>query len=105
MSCQGKLYNPHHFAASLPTDQPIMIVFGAMAAGSIDIKDHPYVIKKKIILHIYIKNVQISFFFYLKNITNNIKMQEMISCSEYPLSGSVAINRVIGAIENQWGIV
>jgi len=46
MSCQGKLYNPHHFAASLPTDQPIMIVFGAMAAGSIDIKDHPYVVKK-----------------------------------------------------------
>ena len=34
-----------------------------------------------------------------------MKMQEMISCSEYPLSGSVAINRVIGAIENQWGIV
>ena len=30
---------------------------------------------------------------------------EMISISEYPLSGNVAINRLFGAIENKWGIV
>jgi hypothetical protein len=29
----------------------------------------------------------------------------MISISEYPLSGIVAVNRVLGAIEHHWGIV
>lgn len=32
-------------------------------------------------------------------------IQNMVSISEYPLSGVVAINRVMGAIENHWGIV
>jgi len=32
-------------------------------------------------------------------------MQDMISISGYPLSGVVAINRVLGAIEHRWGIV
>jgi rRNA small subunit pseudouridine methyltransferase Nep1 len=32
-------------------------------------------------------------------------MTEFISISEYPLSGVVAINRVLGALENHWGIV
>lgn len=32
-------------------------------------------------------------------------IQEMVSISEYPLSGIVAVNRVLGAIENHWGIV
>lgn len=47
-----------------------------MANGSINIAvDHPYIDKNS-----------------------------LISISEYPLSGVVAINRVLGAIENQWGI-
>lgn len=29
----------------------------------------------------------------------------LVSISEYPLSGVVAINRIMGAIENHWGIV
>jgi hypothetical protein len=29
----------------------------------------------------------------------------MVSISEYPLSGVVAVNRILGAIENHWGIV
>jgi hypothetical protein len=29
----------------------------------------------------------------------------MVSISEYPLSGVVAINRVMGAIENHWGVI
>jgi hypothetical protein len=32
-------------------------------------------------------------------------IHEMVSISQYPLSGVVAINRVIGAIENSWGII
>ncbi|CAM9089917.1 unnamed protein product, partial [Ectocarpus fasciculatus] len=31
-------------------------------------------------------------------------MQDFLSISEYPLSGVVAINRVLGAIEDKWGI-
>jgi rRNA small subunit pseudouridine methyltransferase Nep1 len=30
---------------------------------------------------------------------------ELVSVSEYPLSGVVAINRILGAIEANWGIV
>lgn len=32
-------------------------------------------------------------------------MQEMVSISEYPLSGVVAVNRVLGAVENHWGVI
>ncbi|KAL3794155.1 hypothetical protein HJC23_012862 [Cyclotella cryptica] len=32
-------------------------------------------------------------------------IEKMISISEYPLSGAAAINRILGAIEHQWGIV
>jgi len=32
-------------------------------------------------------------------------LEELVSISEYPLSGVVAINRVLGAIENHWGII
>lgn len=41
----GTLHSPTAFAAGLPDDAPIVLVFGAMATGSIDIKDHPYVSK------------------------------------------------------------
>lgn len=39
----GTLHSPTAFADSLPDDVPIVLVFGAMATGSIDKKDHPYV--------------------------------------------------------------
>lgn len=32
-------------------------------------------------------------------------IEKMFSISEYPLSGASAINRILGAIEHQWGIV
>mmetsp|Transcript_26581 Transcript_26581/g.26829 ORF Transcript_26581/g.26829 Transcript_26581/m.26829 type:complete len:235 (-) Transcript_26581:106-810(-) len=75
LSHTGQLHNPSHFAASLPDDRPLVFVLGAMAAGSIDPVDHPYMEK------------------------------EMISVSDYPLSGVVAINRLLGAVESHWGIV
>lgn len=75
LSHKGTLYNPTHLAQTqVPDDVPIVLIFGAMATGSIEISDHPYI-------------------------------TELISISEYPLSGMVAINRVLGAIENHWGIV
>lgn len=33
------------------------------------------------------------------------EVEEMISVSEYPLSGASALNRMLGALEMQWGIV
>jgi rRNA small subunit pseudouridine methyltransferase Nep1 len=38
-------------------------------------------------------------------IAEHPEVEEMISISEYPLSGAAAISRVFGAIENHWGIV
>jgi len=32
-------------------------------------------------------------------------IEEMFSVSEYPLSGAAAISRILGGIENRWGIV
>jgi rRNA small subunit pseudouridine methyltransferase Nep1 len=73
-SQKGVLHKPSHFANKLPDNGPIVLVLGAMATGSINNVDHPY-------------------------------MQELISISQYPLSGVVAINRVLGAIENYLGIL
>ena len=36
---------------------------------------------------------------------DNAYIEEMVSVSEYPLSGSVAINRILGAIEQHWGVM
>ena len=30
-------------ASNMPTDVPIVLIFGAMASGSITVEDHPYV--------------------------------------------------------------
>lgn len=73
-SQHGDLHSPTAFANTLPDDKPIVLVIGAMAAGSIQQQDHPYI-------------------------------QQMISLSQYPLSGVVAANRLLGAIEARWGIV
>ena len=73
-SHKGDLHSPVHFANSLPDDKPIVLIFGAMAVGSISTNDHPYI-------------------------------NDLVSISEYPLSGIVAVNRVIGAIEANRGIV
>ena len=74
-SHKGQVYNPSHFAAALPDDVPIVLVFGACPVGSISLEAHPY-----------------------------LGATGLVSISEYPLSGVVAINRVLGAIENHWGI-
>lgn len=73
LSKNGTRYTPHHFAEALPKDKPVALIFGAMAAGSINPDDHD-------------------------------NMVELISISEYPLSGATAINRVLGAMEALWGV-
>jgi len=76
-SQHGTLYSPTHLAANMipaERENPIVLVFGAMASGSIVKEDHPYI-------------------------------TEMVSISEFPLSGVTAANRVFGAIENIWGLI
>ena len=46
-SHQGKLYNCNHFVAGLPDNAPLVLIFGAMATGSISVADHPYVSSNK----------------------------------------------------------
>ncbi len=44
LSHKGTLNTPTNFVTGkIPVDCPIVLVFGAMASGSIDINDHPYV--------------------------------------------------------------
>jgi rRNA small subunit pseudouridine methyltransferase Nep1 len=73
-SHHGALQSPQILATSLPSDKPIVLVFGAQATRGIQVEDHPF-------------------------------LTSLISISEHPLSGVVAINRVLGAIEHQYGIV
>lgn len=92
-SHKGTLHNPMTFASSLPDDVPIVLVFGAQATRGIEAADHPYVSN---VLYINVVMLILCMF---------IQLQGLVSISEYPLSGVVAINRVLGAIENHWGIV
>ena len=41
-SVGGTLYNPNSFAAMIPDDKPVILVLGAMANGSIQRADHPF---------------------------------------------------------------
>ena len=74
-SVGGTLYNPINFAENLP-DNNESIMFVIGAMASGSIKKED---------HPY--------------------MTELISISEFPLSGNVAINRLFGAIESKWGII
>mmetsp|Transcript_10268 Transcript_10268/g.15458 ORF Transcript_10268/g.15458 Transcript_10268/m.15458 type:complete len:227 (-) Transcript_10268:47-727(-) len=73
-SVQGTLYTPTHFAGSLP-EAPTPVCFVLGAMASGHIK-----------------------------MEDHANMSEMISLSEFPLSGATAINRLLGAIEANEGI-
>jgi len=83
MSCEGKLYSPRNLAnALLP---PV---------SSSDSKNHPpvcFVIGAMASGHITKEE--------------HPYIEEMISVSEYPLSGAAAIARILCGIEQHWGIV
>ena len=78
MSCQGKLYSPSNLAKALVPLEPSenQVCFVIGAMAAGHVTVED---------HPYIEN--------------------MFSISEYPLSGAAAINRILGAIEHQWGIV
>jgi len=80
MSCKGTLYSPQALAANLIPDD-----------GGEDKPHVCFVIGAMATGHI--------------TINDHPYIEKMISVSEYPLSGAAAISRILGAIENKWGIV
>mmetsp|Transcript_22647 Transcript_22647/g.31038 ORF Transcript_22647/g.31038 Transcript_22647/m.31038 type:complete len:254 (+) Transcript_22647:42-803(+) len=75
-SHQGTLYNPLSFAQRLPQMGKTPLVLIFGAMSSGSI-----------------------------SVADHPYIQELVSISDYPLSGVVAINRVLGSIEHHWGIV
>lgn len=79
MSCQGTLYSPTGLAKALIPTSPD-------EGGQVC-----FVIGAMAAGHVTIED--------------HPYIEKMISISEYPLSGASAINRILGAVEHQWGIV
>lgn len=79
MSCQGTLYRPMSFAKATFKDDVDPSVATCFVIGAMSTG------------HIRIED--------------HPYIEEMISLSEYPLSGAAAISRLLGAIEERWGIV
>lgn len=80
MSCQGTLYTPNGLAQALVPASP--------DAGDPQVC---FVIGAMAAGHITVED--------------HPYIEKMFSISEYPLSGATAINRILGSIEHQWGIV
>lgn len=106
MSVTGNLYNPMALACALPEDKPVVFVIGAMAAGHITLDDHPYV---STCVHAWPGVTRSAFPWHHDDsqevFNRSQQVEEMISISDFPLSGATAINRILGAIESNWGIV
>lgn len=79
MSCEGTLYSPQGLAKALVPVDP-------EAGGQVC-----FVIGAMAAGHVTTED--------------HPYIEKMISVSEYPLSGASAINRILGAVEHQWGIV
>jgi rRNA small subunit pseudouridine methyltransferase Nep1 len=80
MSCQGTLYSPNGLATALIPPEP-----------SAELPPVCFVIGAMAAGHITVED--------------HPYIEKMISVSEYPLSGASAISRILGGIENHWGIV
>lgn len=78
MSCKGKLYSPAALVQSIADTAP---------------GEHPICCIVGAMSTGHVK------------LDDHPYMEEMFSISEYPLSGAAALSRILGAIENQWGIV
>lgn len=81
MSSQGKLYRPMALAQALVPDAP----------GDASRPPTCFVIGAMSTGHVTIED--------------HPYIEQMISVSEYPLSGAAACSRLMGAIEEKWGIV
>jgi rRNA small subunit pseudouridine methyltransferase Nep1 len=80
MSCQGTLYSPNGLATAL-----------VPLENSSELPPICFVIGAMAAGHITLED--------------HPYIEKMVSVSEYPLSGASAISRILGGIENHWGIV
>lgn len=80
LSCQGTLYSPNGLATALIPPEPTS-----------DLPPVCFVIGAMAAGHITMED--------------HPYIEKMIGVSEYPLSGAAAISRILGGIENHWGIV
>jgi len=86
MSCQGLLYSPNSLAKSLIPASP------EECGGEGNTNNQVcFIIGAMAAGHV--------------SVEDHPYIEKMFSISEYPLSGATAINRILGAIEHQWGIV
>jgi rRNA small subunit pseudouridine methyltransferase Nep1 len=83
MSCKGLLYSPHNLAKQLVPLDP-----NSSDEGQSQVC---FIIGAMAAGHVTTED--------------HPYIEKMFSISEYPLSGAAAINRILGSIENQWGIV
>mmetsp|Transcript_15214 Transcript_15214/g.31923 ORF Transcript_15214/g.31923 Transcript_15214/m.31923 type:complete len:312 (-) Transcript_15214:270-1205(-) len=83
MSCQGRLYSPSALIKELVPLDP-----NDATAGKGQVC---FIIGAMATGHVTVED--------------HPYIEKMFSISEYPLSGAAAINRVLGAVEHQWGIV
>jgi len=82
MSCQGTLYSPNALAAALVPPDP------SAASGAPPVC---FIVGAMATGHVTVED--------------HPYIEKMFSVSEYPLSGAAAISRILGGIENYWGIV
>ncbi len=80
MSCQGTLYSPNGLATALVPPE-----------STSNLAPICFVIGAMASGHI--------------SVEDHPYIEKMISVSEYPLSGAAAISRILGGIENHWGII
>mmetsp|Transcript_33082 Transcript_33082/g.98405 ORF Transcript_33082/g.98405 Transcript_33082/m.98405 type:complete len:280 (-) Transcript_33082:288-1127(-) len=82
MSCQGTLFSPNALASELVPQDP------SAASGSPPVC---FIIGAMAAGHVTVED--------------HPYIEKMFSVSEYPLSGAAAISRILGGVENHWGIV
>jgi len=108
----GKLVKIHDWVKTLPKGKPVVFALGALAHGKIDA---PYTVRPDSVLlagPASLHNGKLSARAAAPEWqdTSSLRFavrwqEEMISVSQYPLSGSVAAGKVCNAFEDMWGIV
>lgn len=94
----GKLVNPWEWVETLPKDEPVVFIFGAMAHGHID-KENTNYVRRVLVVQKGLRLKALTYRFFV------LQLDEQISISEYPLSGAHAITRLLNAFERHWGIL
>lgn len=104
-SVQGRLVRPIDLVAGLPTDQPTVFAFGAMAHGKIEPDYVSFFLFQQSTISSFL-SPRVSF--VSSSLSPNYacaQVEEYLSFSDYPLSAMCALNRLFGAFELFWNIM